>query len=435
MENQKVFRRIVGYLAARFRQLGLGKVDDPRRRQGQRWKLEQVIAAVLLGMMAGCKNLREVERLTSKLSRPIRRRLGIPRRLPDTTARDLLCQLSPQSLIPVLHRVLAIGSRVGSLEKERLPFHMVAMDGKWTALPSWSGPYAQKQTPEGGAPYGMMRTVTSVLASTPSRPCIDVSPIPDATNEMGHFQAAFDAMWSRYHQLFEMVSYDQGANSENNALHVLGRKKHYLFRLNDERRRMQQLAMELLNHKEVVAETHDVTSNEQEVFRRLRIIRVNTGRLSELPRKSELWKHTKTLLCVESETRTNGMMTAFERRYYASSMPADRMTKEQWLACVRFHWRVELSHQTFDSAFEEDDHPWIVNDPNGMLVVLILRRIAYTMLTLYRSVRQRSEEKRQGPWAELFENVADALKASTEATVNSLRRRALAPHPVLAAVA
>lgn len=433
MESQKMFRQIVGYLIVRLKQLGLRQLSDPRRCQGRRWKLEQLIAAIVLSLMAGCKSLRDLERLTSKLSRPLRRRLNIPRRLPDTTVRDILCQMSSQSLISLLYQALAIAGRAGSIGKELLPFHMVVMDGKWTALPCWSGLYAQKQDPEEGAPYGMMRTVTSVLATTVSRPCIDVSPIPSSTNEMGHFQDAFDVMWSRYHQLFEMVSYDQGANSEDNALHVLRRKKHYLFRLNDERRRMQQLAMELLRHKGVVAETHDVVSNNQEVFRRLRIIRVNTGLLPMLPRKSELWAHTKTLLCVESETRTGGVVTSTECRYYASSMAASRLTPQQWLACVRLHWRVELAHQTFDSAFEEDEHPWIVNDPDGMLNVLILRRLAYTLLSLYRCVRQRSEEKRQASWRDMFEDVADALKGSTEATVASLRRRCSKPQLIIAA--
>jgi hypothetical protein len=239
---------------------------------------------------------------------------------------------------------------------------------------------------------------------------------------MGHFPAAFDALWARYHRLFEMVSYDQGANGEDNALHVLSRNKHYLFRLNDERRHMQQLATELLAHKEVVAETHDVVSNREEVVRRLRIFHVNTG-LLHFPRKSELWSHAKTLLCVESETRKDGVITSVEKRYYASSLAAEELTVEQWLLCVRFHWRVELSHQTFDTAFEEDERPWIVSDAKGMLAVVILRRIAYSLLTLYRSMRQRSEEKRAVPWADLFEDVRDALVASTEATVESLRQR------------
>jgi hypothetical protein len=173
--NQKEFRRIVGFVARWFVSLGFDEVSDPRRAQGKRWQLRQILAAGLLGLMCGCEGLAEVERLTGKLSRAMRRQLGIGRRIPDTT--------------------------------------------------------------------------------------------------------------------------------------------------------------------------------------------------------------------------------------------------------MRAHWRVETTHQILDEKFEEDDHPWILNDPNGMLVLAVLRRIAYTLLTLYRSVTQRSEEKRQMPWKVLFELVRDTLIASTEATVASLRKR------------
>lgn len=51
-----------------------------------------------------------------------------------------------------------------------------------------------------------------------------------------------------------------------------------------------------------------------------------------------------------------------------------------------------------DVALVEDDRPWIEANPRGALVVAILRRIAYTMLTLLRSVTQRSDERRDVSW-------------------------------------
>ena len=99
------------------------------------------------------------------------------------------------------------------------------------------------------------------------------------------------------------------------------------------------------------------------------------------------------------------------------------MTAAQWLWTARAHWGVETSHQLLDTALLEDKRPWIRNDPNGMLVLAILRRIAYTLLTLFRSVTQRSEEKRQMPWTALLEWVRDTLIASSEATMTSLRHR------------
>ncbi len=42
----------------------------------------------------------------------------------------------------------------------------------------------------------------------------------------------------------------------------------------------------------------------------------------------------------------------------------------------------------------EDEHPWIETDPQGMLVVMLLRRMGYSLLTPYRYVTLRSEEHR-----------------------------------------
>jgi hypothetical protein len=75
----------------------LEEVPDPRAREG-RWRLAQIIRATLVGLMAGCRSLAEAEALTANLARPMRRRLGLPRRLADTTARDALCRVPLEGL-------------------------------------------------------------------------------------------------------------------------------------------------------------------------------------------------------------------------------------------------------------------------------------------------------------------------------------------------
>jgi hypothetical protein len=421
--KQKEFRRILGFVATRLEQIGLEGVCDPRQARGKRWELRQAIGVCLVGMLAGCKSLGEVERLTASLSRSVRRRLHIPRRVPDTTLHDILCRLEHPSLQKVLERVVMAAHARKALTPTRLPLSMVAMDGKATWVPSWGDGYAQKHNPpEDGLPYGLLRTVTGTLACAPGRPCIAVSPIPARTNEMGHFIPAFHELCDRYGALFTLVSYDQGANSEVNARAVLARGKHYLFRLNDQRRRMQQLATDLLGVMEPLCETVDLEAKNIEVVRRLQLMRVNRGILPK-GRKSELWGHAQTLLCVTTDRRVDGVVTQTERRYYASSLPAVELTSEQWLAAIRAHWSVETTHQILDTSFREDDRPWIRSNTKGMLALIVLRRIAYTLLTLYRSVTQRSGDKRERLWQELLELVRDALVACTEATIENVRHR------------
>ncbi|HEY5372282.1 MAG TPA: ISAs1 family transposase, partial [Polyangiaceae bacterium] len=84
------------------------------------------------------------------------------------------------------------------------------------------------------------------------------------------------------------------------------------------------------------------------------------------------------------------------------------------LLVARRHWGVETSHQILDTAFEEDAHPWIEACPRAALVGAILRRIAYSMLALFRSVTQRSDERRATPCQTLMTDLFVALITTTE---------------------
>jgi len=424
MANQRTLRGIAGFLRARLDELGLNEVSDPRSNQGKRWKLEQVVAMVLLGLMAGCRGLAELEDLSGDTKGVIRRWLGIRGRLPDTTARSILCRLDPVELVPLLHRAVITAQHRQAWKPQEMPFGIVAMDGKGTSLPAWTGKYAQLCRPTEGIPYGLLRTVTSTLVTSRSMGCIDVSPIPAANNEMSHFGAAFESLVDNHASRFEMVSYDQGANSEDNAKLVLSRGKQYLFRLNDERRHMQQLAAELLATAEICQTDVEVSSRGDLVTRTLRLVRVNRGLLPKSSRKSELWSHAKTLLQVDTETEhLDGHRVTSGRRYFASSLSAEGLSPEQWLRATHWHWRVETTHQVLDTAFLEDKRPWIRADPNGMLVMMVLRRLAYTLLGLYRAVTQRADEKREVAWPRLMKQVNTTLVACDADTIAGLRPR------------
>ena len=82
---------------------------------------------------------------------------------------------------------------------------------------------------------------------------------------------------------------------------------------------------------------------------------------------------------------------------------------------------------SWDAVFKEDDRPWI-RAPRGMLAVMALRRIAYNMLTLYRSMTQRSEERRQTPWDALIHEVRLVLYTATLVHIASLRSRPSRAH-------
>jgi len=120
-------------------------------------------------------------------------------------------------------------------------------------------------------------------------------------------------------------------------------------------------------------------------------------------------------------------------------MPIPAATNEMGVF-VRLHWGVETARpigdlgsrsvkHSLDVAFAEDDHPWIHSLPRATVAVAILRRVAYTIMTLFRSVTQRSDSKRHAPWRQLLLDVYVTLAAANADDLFGLRRHTLPPAP------
>ena len=413
---------MVGVLVSRLPEAQLGSVDDPRDRRGVRWGLKTLLTTIVVAIAVGRKSLAEAEALTEEMSPAVRTRLGITRRVPDTTLRDTLVAVNPETLRPCLHAQVKAAHRRKALEPVGLPFGLAAMDGKSTTASAWDSLYAQKQTHTGGqGANGLVRTVTCALVSSAARVCLDAISIPPSTNEMGHFPKAFQSLEATYRQsgLFEMVSYDAGACSAAHGRLVVEKKLHYLFGLKGSQPTLIAEAQRLLGSmrpQDAVATTEDVKSNRSTVTRRLYLSGEMTGYLD--------WEHLRTVLRVESETVTDGKVIEKDNRYFLSSLPMDELSADQWLLAVRLHWGVENNcHHTWDTVFEEDDRPWIEKCPAAMVALMLLRRIAYNMLALFRSVTQRGEEQRLTPWRDLVRWLYQAVFSATSAEIDGLRTR------------
>jgi len=53
--------------------------------------------------------------------------------------------------------------------------------------------------------------------------------------------------------------------------------------------------------------------------------------------------------------------------------------------------------------------------------MVVLRRLAYTLMTLFRSVTQRSDRNRERPWKRLLDDVRQASWVAPRAWVELLR--------------
>jgi hypothetical protein len=151
-----------------------------------RWSLAQILRATLLGLMAGCRSLSKMEQLTDSLAPAMRRRLGLPRRLAGTTARDALCRVPLDGLRAVLHRVTRAAWRRAALEPAGLPADERRRARRQGHGAAYAQPPLVQNRVEGQVvPFGIVRTVTCSLVSAAGRPCIEAIPIPGDTNEVG----------------------------------------------------------------------------------------------------------------------------------------------------------------------------------------------------------------------------------------------------------
>jgi hypothetical protein len=430
MTDARMNRRLGAMLSLRLEDAGLDDVPDPRDRRGIRWSLGTLLRAVVVGVAAGAESLAKVEKLTTSMSPAMQRKLQIPRRVPDTTLRDALCAIEPAELGPCLRSLTRAAYRSKSLTPYGLPFGVASMDGKGTALSAVDDRYAQRQTQgEEGRLVGVVRTVTVTLTSSQARPCIDVTAIPAKTNEMGTFREALEHLVRAYAglDLFRVVTYDAGACSLDNATAVREHHLHYVFGLTAAQPTLFEAAkvwLGVLAPDKADAVTTDQHSGNT-VVRRLYV-----GAAVEVDSPEGWEAHLRTVLRVETETLDKkGNRIKVENRYLISSLAHDRLEPDQWLLLLRRHWGVETTHQILDVALQEDDHPWIEQNPRGMLVVAILRRIAYTLLSLFRSVTQRSDLRRAVPWKDLLWAVHVALLTTTAEQLHGLRPRARAASP------
>jgi predicted transposase YbfD/YdcC len=425
-QENRFNRRVVGMLKARLPDLGLDRVVDPRSKQGRRWPLATLLRTVVVGLIAGCKSLADVEVLTANFSLTARRQLGIRRRVPDTTLRTLLCRLQPDCLRGVIHSLVRKAHRRKALTPQGFPFGIVAMDGKATALHGVDDyKYAPRHTFDGqDRPIGMMRTITCALVSAASKVMIDAVPIATPA-EAEVFKAAFLSLVEAYGRsnLFRVVTYDAGAVSASNAKLVTEQGYDYVFAFKKGQKALTKESRRLLAQlpaEQALVTTEDVLGGGKRTLRRLFLTEEMRG---------FRWPSLQTVVRVESESfDADGNRVAHENRYFASSLARAELSDEQWLALIRLHWNVENNcHGCLDVSFEEDDHPWIEANAQGAVVMALLRRIAFDLLALFRSVTQRSDEKRATPWRRLMQSVQLALFTLTEPQAAGLRARHAAP--------
>jgi hypothetical protein len=398
------------FVRQRAEALNFEDIPDPRKRRGQRWSLQALLSTAVFSMMVMVRSLRGAERFSEDLANG-QKKLGIKRRVPDSTLGEFLAALSPAPLRRHLHKQVLAEHRRKALEPTVLPIRAMSIDGKTVAtLDGEMNKDCQKQNPEGQPPYWLYRVVRATLISSAAALCIDQQPIPANTNDMGVFKAFFESLRKTYGRadLFDLVCVDAGFASEANARQVDEAGTAYVMSIKSNQPDLQKEAWRVLGAKAKVHPPEAETSWESDSSRGW--IKRQLWRTEELASWGS-WTHLRQVWHVRVLARQgkDGPERILEDRIYATNLTRGRLKSDDILALVRAHWRIENNcFGRLDIEWQEDHGRW-VRRKNGLPVVSLLRLIGYNLLEMLHAVHLRSEAARTTAWQQMRDWVRDAL--------------------------
>jgi len=406
------------YLQQRQPLLRFGAVPDPRDRRGRRWPLGALLSAALCSMMLLARSLRRAEQLTDDLaSSRLLRKLGVRRRVPDSTLGDALAIVAPQSMLEQLHRQILAEHRRKALEPTRLPVGVLAIDGKVQSVHDTpiTPFYCQRQSTDGERERYVYKVLNATLVSSSAAVCVHQKPIPAWTNEMGYFEEFFDELRTAYARadLFDVVTSDAGVLSREHCRKLDALGLGYVVALKDNNLELQREARRVL--EPIAARGRPVAQDddwEQDSSRGcIKRQLWTTTELAAWPG----WEHLRQLWLLRVLVRhpEDGRIEVLEERVYATNLPtAHRIHGPHILSLVRAHWRIENElHGTLDIELREDDRGW-VRRGYGLMNTGLLRAMAYNLLAIARSVHLRAV--RLVGWQQLRDWLRDALLWPTQ---------------------
>ena len=419
-------KRIARFLGTRENALDFGKIRDPRARRGRRWSLHSLLTATFVGMVAMERSFRGVERLTDALS-GCRKRLRIPRRVPDSTLAALFARLRDErGLRRALVDDIQRARRRKALKPAELPITTVAIDGKtiWCDRHRVHDPACQAMPHDDGKTYFRLHALHAVLTSVPTQPCIDQLLVPKKTNEMGALPKLIKNLVQAYGKSFiEVVTLDAGMTSAKNAQVITEADMRYVMAVKGTQPTLLAEAERLCGwgkHKQAGLVREAATPWQRYRGRRMRRELYRSKGIADWP----AWDSAKQVWRVKQTTESPSGEVEVENRYFVTSLPWDRLSGQKILQLVRLHWAVENGcHWTMDVVLGEDARPWCTKG-RALRMLSWLRLLAYNTLRFLRDRYLRGEKNRGMPWDLLGRGITQALTQaipwrkldSTEAT-------------------
>lgn len=418
--SKPIVKRIARYLGKRENAHDFGSIEDPRCRRGRRWSLRSLMTATFIGMVATAKSFRGVERITDDLS-GCRKRLGVGRRVPDSTLARFFSKLDDES---GLRRLLIDDTiravRRKALQPTELPIMTVAIDGQtlWCDDHEIDDPACQAQSKDVEG-YFRIHALHAVLISSLSQPCIDQMLVPKETNEMGALPDFIGDLVAAYGRGFiELATMDAGMTSAENARMLTEHGLRYVMAVKENQPGLLEEAHRLCGWGSHKQKGHVCEANTGWEKFKGNWIRRELFRSKEISGWSN-WPSVRQVWRIKQTTKNDdGEVVHVENRYFVTSLPWDRLSGREILHSVRLHWGVENGcHWTLDVVLKQDSRPWCTQG-KALRMLSWLRLLAYNTLQFLRRRYLRSPQHRTMPWKDLARRIQQAL-SQADAWVHS----------------
>lgn len=408
------------------------KLVDPRDSSWVKHPLGSTLSLGVMALASGARSTRSVEERSTQLRGPVRRAIGLERRVSDNAFGGLLGRLDPVCLRAPLHRQVKAEWKRGRLRPEDGPLNRssVAIDGKHVAtIPekrlrslisqrtdldgqqldadelrrvlSTQFPNVQLQESTGGL-CGLMRVHRATLISSKAAVVIDQWPLKGATNEEGTIRQTLRGLFSAYGRtnIVEMVTADAG-NATPKAAELIQRNgADYFLALKHPQGQLYAKAVDCLGG--LTAGQADLSVSQDE--RGKRICHTLWAQPIE---ETFSWQGAQWLVRIERVVADDAGVTTIGNRYFVTSVRPVDFDAAECLALARSHWRCENEgHWTADAIWDEDARrtPW-TQHPDGILVVGILRAIAMNILAVLRALSRLKQGSgwRRPTWQTVIE--------------------------------
>jgi len=367
-----------------------------------------------VGLCSGGFSLQSLEDANKHMSSVVKRMFGITGWISDNTFGRILVKLRWQEMqLRLWWQVRAFRER-HQVECDALPIGTLAIDGKTVASGKKKmSRFAQRQVhvikdkagkEVGKRTYYKLHLMRAVLTSCRQKLCVWQHPVRSKANEITGTKTMLKQLFKldKGKHLFELVTFDAMMMGYPLTKMISNAGRYWLSVLKENQPELHQEAQRLFGS--IIQSEPEYTSPMVRDHKFWKVFRLwRTDGLTGWPTSEHTWDHLTQVWCVEviRYIRTDkargkkANLVEHDRtvRYYATSLPWDRLTPAECLEVARSHWQVEDDcFNSLDVIWQEDKHRHFTTG-EGTLNLSFLRMMAYNVVQM-----QRRKERKNQTW-------------------------------------